>query len=46
MEIRESVVNPKSSKYMYIDKSESENMYRKHYREHRHILTCEEASSM
>jgi len=29
MEIRESAVNPKLSKYMCIDKSESENIYRK-----------------
>jgi len=36
MKIRGSVVNPKSSKYMCIDKSESENMHRKWYREHRY----------
>ena len=30
-ELREAIINLKSSKYMYIDKSESKNMYRKQY---------------
>jgi len=30
-EIKGTTVNLKSSKYMYIDKSESENMHRKQY---------------
>jgi len=34
--IKEMTVNPRSSKYMYINKSESENMYGKWYKEHRH----------
>jgi len=36
MKIRESVVNLKPSKYMYIDKSESENMSRKQCQEHKY----------
>jgi len=35
-EIKGTIVDPKSSKYIYINKSESESMHRKWYGEHRY----------
>ena len=39
--IRKMTVNPRSSKYMYINKSESEDMHGKRYREHRYTQSCD-----